>query len=64
MRRWGIWCLILGAGSFVLPLVGMQFVLLDLFGEARPYVAGAMIIAGAAMLASSYKAERTTQPQL
>jgi hypothetical protein len=55
MRRWGVWLLILGIGSFILPLVGMQFILLDIFGQARPFVAAAMIVAGGIMLARSAK---------
>ena len=58
MRRWGTTFLVLGIGSFVLPLMGLQFALLNLFGEARPYAAGAMIVAGAVMLVQSSRAQK------
>jgi hypothetical protein len=45
-------------------MVGMQFILLDLFGEARPYVAGAMIVAGAVMLVQSRLAMKSPAGQL
>ncbi len=53
MRRWGVSFLVLGIGSFVLPLVHLQFILLDIFGDARPYAAAAMIVAGGVMVAKS-----------
>ncbi len=53
MRRWGVTFLVLGIGSFILPLVGMQFILLDVFGQARPFAAAAMIVAGGVMVLKS-----------
>jgi hypothetical protein len=50
MRGWGIWMVILGVGSFVLPFFGLQFMLLDLLGTARPIVAIVMIIAGGLLI--------------
>lgn len=50
MRGWGIWMVLLGIGSFVLPIFGMQFVLLSLLGAARPIVAIVMIVAGGALI--------------
>lgn len=55
MRNAGIWLLVLGAGSFLLPLIGLQFRILDLLGEARPLIAGVMAAAGAVMLALSFR---------
>jgi hypothetical protein len=55
MRQWGTWLVILGVGSFILPMVGMQFTILTVFGESLPLVAGAMAMAGVAMVGFSYR---------
>jgi hypothetical protein len=46
----GITCSILGVGGFLLPLIGVQFKLLQLLGPAAPIVAGLLAIAGAGFL--------------
>ncbi len=56
MRSWGIWLLVFGIGSFVLPFMGLQFKILSLFGESLPMVAGAMAVVGAVLLALSFRA--------
>ena len=56
MRSWGIWLLVLGIGSFVLPYMGLQFKILSLFGEALPMVAGGMAVVGGVLLALSFRA--------
>lgn len=56
MRSAGIWLLILGVGAFILPYFGLQFKILAIFGEALPLVAGGMAVAGAVMLALSFRA--------
>ncbi|AXQ27494.1 hypothetical protein D0B54_01820 [Solimonas sp. K1W22B-7] len=58
MRSWGIYCLVFGIGAFILPMMGMQFSILALFGEALPFVAGALIVLGVVLTALSFK-----QPQ-
>lgn len=55
MRQWGIYLLIFGVGSFILPMFDLQFTILSLFGESLPLVAGAMAVAGAVMLGVSYR---------
>ncbi|MBC7796881.1 MAG: hypothetical protein H7Z37_08415 [Pyrinomonadaceae bacterium] len=50
MRGWGITFLILGIGSFILPLMGMQFSLLSLFGQYVSVVAGILIVLGLVMV--------------
>lgn len=62
MRNGGIWLLILGVGAFVLPYFGLQFKILSVFGEALPMVAGGVAVAGAVMLALSFRAG-SQQPQ-
>jgi|GEM_PF-4687558 len=50
MRSWGVWMIVLGAGSFILPLFNLQFMLLNYLGPARPIVAVFMIAIGGAMV--------------
>jgi hypothetical protein len=50
MRGWGITLIILGVGSFILPLMGMQFALVSVFGEAQMPAAIGMIVIGGAMV--------------
>jgi len=61
MRSWGIWMLVLGIGSFVLPYMGLQFKILSLFGESLPIVAGGMAVVGAVLLALSFRAPAVQQ---
>jgi len=56
MRSAGIWMLVLGVGAFILPYFGLQFKILAIFGEALPLVAGGMAVAGAVVLALSFRA--------
>lgn len=53
MRGWGIFCLILGIGSFILPYMGLQFRLLSLFGDKQPAVAVVLALVGAVMVGAS-----------
>jgi hypothetical protein len=55
MRGWGITLLILGIGSFILPLMGLQFRLLNLFGEATPFLGAGLAVAGAVLLVLSLR---------
>ena len=63
MRSAGIWLMILGVGAFVLPYFGLQFKILAIFGEALPLVAGGMAVAGAVMLALSFRAAPQAEPK-
>ena len=49
MRQVGIYCLVFGVGSFVLPMLGLQFKLLSLFGSATPLVGIGLIVLGGVM---------------
>jgi hypothetical protein len=55
MRQWGIYLLIFGVGAFILPMVGLQFKILNVFGESLPLVAVAMALAGGVMVGLSYR---------
>lgn len=56
LKRGGVGLLFLGIGSFILPLFGMQFRLLNLFGAAAP-VAGVFfaLVGGGLLLAGIIK---------
>lgn len=55
MRQWGIYLLIFGVGAFILPMIGLQFKILNVFGESLPLVAVAMALAGGVMVGLSYR---------
>jgi hypothetical protein len=61
MRNTAIFLVILGVGAFVLPMFGLQFKILSIFGEATPMVAGGMVFAGAVMLFLSFRARPEVQ---
>lgn len=50
MKSWGVTFLILGVGTFVLPIVGLEFAIMSLFGDERPMVAVILAIAGLLMI--------------
>jgi hypothetical protein len=56
MRSWGIWLVVLGVGAFILPYFGLQFKILNVFGDALPMVAGGIAVVGAALFALSFRA--------
>ncbi|MCE2801403.1 MAG: hypothetical protein LW724_17860 [Planctomycetaceae bacterium] len=53
MRSWGIYLLIFGIGSFLLPMMGLQFKLLSLLGNSTPIVGGVLTVAGIVLLVLS-----------
>jgi hypothetical protein len=55
MCSWGGTLLILGVGSFILPLVGLQFRLLSLLGDSTPILGAMLAVAGGVLLALSYR---------
>lgn len=55
MRNGGIWLVVLGVGAFVLPYFGLQFKVLNVFGDALPIVAGGIAVVGAVLLALSFR---------
>jgi hypothetical protein len=63
MRGWGVALPILGVGSFILPLMNLQFKLLQLFGEeGQPIVGAILIVAGIGLLAASFMVQNPEQP--
>jgi hypothetical protein len=54
VRRWGVYILVLGLGSLVLPLFGHQFKLMSVFGDS-PWMAGIVLsLIGAFLVAWTY----------
>jgi len=58
MRSWGIYLLIFGIGSFLLPMMGLQFKLLSFLGSSTPIVGGVLTLAGIGLLVLSSLAPR------
>jgi hypothetical protein len=54
IKRIGGTLLVLGVGSFILPLFGMQFRLLNIFGDAQPLVGLALATIGAILLIAGF----------
>jgi hypothetical protein len=57
MHHWGISLMTLGVGAFVLPMFGMQFRIMNAFGDSVPVVASCMAVAGVALVGLSYRRE-------
>jgi hypothetical protein len=54
MRQWGTYMMTVGIGAFILPMFGLQFRVMNAFGESLPLVATGTAIAGVALLGMSY----------
>lgn len=50
MRKFGATLVVLGIGSFVLPFFGLQFKIINIFGEAQWIIAIIAIIVGILMV--------------
>jgi hypothetical protein len=50
MVGWGIFLIILGAGSLLLPMIGFQFQLMDLLDDFQPYAGIVVAIIGAVLV--------------
>ena len=60
MRGWGILLIVMGIGSFILPMMGMQFRLLSIFGEHTGIAGAAMAVIGVILLGVSFMAGKKT----
>jgi hypothetical protein len=56
-KGWGVTFIVLGAGSFILPMMGVQFRLISLFGEAAPVVGVVLLALGVLMVVMGPKSE-------
>ena len=50
MIGWGIFLIVLGAGSLLLPQLGYQFTLMELVDDYQPYAGIVVAIIGAALV--------------
>jgi len=72
MKRLGAFLVFIGVGSFILPLFGMQFRLIDLFGEGARMAAGGiaaglgllLLLIGVATHKSAARAPAAVPPRL
>jgi hypothetical protein len=56
MRGWGLTLIILGIGSYILPLMGRQFMLVSIFGDSA-WVGAGFIVFGAFFMLCARKPE-------
>jgi hypothetical protein len=61
MKSLGVLLVVLGAGSFILPMVGLQFRLMSIFGDAQPVVAVVAVLVGVVLLVISTMRGKATQ---
>jgi hypothetical protein len=47
---WGVFLIIIGAGSLFLPMLGWQFTLMELVDDFQPYAGIVVAIIGAALV--------------
>lgn len=59
MRNTGVLLLVIGVGSFVLPMFGLQFKLLRVLGDATPYVGAGLAVVGGILLLVSLRSSGT-----
>ena len=55
MRNTAIFLLVFGVGAFVLPMIGLQFKILSIFGDSLPMIAGGLAVVGGVLLALSFR---------
>jgi hypothetical protein len=62
MVGWGIFLIIIGAGSLVLPMLGYQFSLMELVDDYQPYAGIVVAIIGAALVMYGMGGRSSSQP--
>ncbi len=66
MRSFGIFLIVMGVGSAVLPYLGMQFILVAWIGTWGPTVAwlirGAMVIVGLGLMGLATRSNSPAEP--
>ena len=50
MVGWGIFLIVLGAGSLLLPMLGYQFTLMELLDDFQPYAGIVVAVLGAILV--------------
>lgn len=61
MKGLGILLLALGIGSFVLPAMGMQFRLVQIFGQHQSLAGGIMAGVGAVLLVAGFLMDKKSE---
>lgn len=64
MRSWGIFLIVIGGGSFILPFFKLQFKILSIFGDYQMLVAILALIVGVILTILSFvrKKKEIVQP--
>ena len=63
MKKLGFWLIVLGVGAFILPKIGLQFKIINLFGKYQGVAAAAFAVVGILMfLAGSLNKRGAVQP--
>ena len=57
MKGWGITSLLIGIGAFILPMFGIQFILVSVFGEYELLAAIGYIVVGIGLLVAGLVTE-------
>ena len=57
MKKLGTYLLIFGIGSFVLPLVGLQFKIFNAMGESQGMVGAGAVVLGGLLLVMGGRSE-------
>ncbi|HEY3522940.1 MAG TPA: hypothetical protein VGK63_04500 [Candidatus Limnocylindrales bacterium] len=60
MAQLGVVLILVGLGSFLLPLIGYQFTLVSLFDEQQPWTGIVIIALGIALVAWALARQRST----
>ena len=58
MRIWGATLFIVGVGSFVMPMLGYQFIVVRVFGRHGWMAALGLIVIGLGLLVASFRRKR------
>jgi hypothetical protein len=64
MIGWGIFLIIIGAGSLLLPLLGYQFTLMELVDAYQPWAGIVVAIIGVALVAYGMNRRPVAPPQI
>jgi hypothetical protein len=57
---WGIFLIIIGAGSLFLPMLGFQFTLMELVDDYQPYAGIVVAIIGVALVVYGMGGQRSS----
>lgn len=58
---WGVFLIIIGAGSLILPMLGYQFMLMELVDDFQPYAGIVVAIIGAALVVYGMGGRRSAE---